>query len=84
MLLAGVAVFSYVMGNFIEMLHKSRKLNDELEQGDLFATFLNVMIKFNKNFPLSYSTSIEQYFKYRWKKNRNWALEDEADIAIFD
>lgn len=33
-LLIGVAVFSYVMGNFIEIIEKFKDFHKELEEGD--------------------------------------------------
>lgn len=38
-MLLGVAIFSYVMGNFIEILDKSKKLDDDLEEFDLVSKF---------------------------------------------
>ena len=34
LLLFGVAIFSYIMGDFIEMLNKYKELNAELDDGD--------------------------------------------------
>lgn len=46
-LMFGVSIFSYFMGNFIEILDKYHNLNAELDDGDNLNKFLGVMRKFN-------------------------------------
>ena len=42
-LMFGVAIFSYIMGNFIEILEQMRKLNEELDQGDELTKFFGLL-----------------------------------------
>ena len=42
-LMFGVAIFSYIMGNFIEILDQMRKLNEELDQGDELTKFFGLL-----------------------------------------
>jgi hypothetical protein len=43
----GVAIFSYIMGNFAEILSEFKSYNDELEEGELLTKFFGVLVKFN-------------------------------------
>lgn len=47
MLLFGVAIFSYIMGVFIDILDNFTKLTEELDEGDELSMFFHVMTKFN-------------------------------------
>ena len=49
MLLFGVAIFSYIMGKFIEMIEKIQLLNQDLEEEDKLVRFFNVIKHFNYN-----------------------------------
>ena len=43
----GVAIFSYIMGDFIEILNKFQLINAELDEGDELAKFLGLIKRFN-------------------------------------
>ena len=42
-LLFGVAIFSYVMGNFIEILDQFKEFHKDLEDGDNLAKFMGTL-----------------------------------------
>jgi hypothetical protein len=46
-LMFGVSIFSYFMGNFIEILDKYQNLNAEFDDADNLAMFFGVLEKFN-------------------------------------
>ena len=46
-LLFGVAIFSYIMGIFIEMLDNFKLVNEDLDEGDELARFFGLLCKFN-------------------------------------
>jgi hypothetical protein len=48
-LMFGVAVFSYIMGNFIEILNKFKNFTAENDEGENLSKFFGVIKKFNKN-----------------------------------
>ena len=48
-LLFGVAIFSYIMGNFIEILTSFQILIAELDEGDNLSRFFGILKKFNDN-----------------------------------
>jgi len=53
-LLFGVAIFSYIMGNFQEILAQFKSYNDEIEEGDKLNKFFGVLVKFNGHKNLDY------------------------------
>lgn len=46
-MLFGVAVFSYIMGNFVEVLNDFKNFDADLDQGDELSKFIGVLKKFN-------------------------------------
>ena len=82
--LIGVAVFAYVMGNFLAILIVIKDINADLEDGDKLAGFIGLLKNFNKDEDISQSLKddIEDYFEYRWMKNKNWSVESESDLQI--
>jgi hypothetical protein len=52
LLLSGVAIFSIIMGQFIEILDSYSKFNEENNDGDRLSRFFGVLTHYNKNFPL--------------------------------
>ena len=48
-LLFGVAIFSYIMGNFIEILDQFKSYNKDLDDGDKLNQFIGVLVRFNGN-----------------------------------
>jgi len=42
-LLFGVAIFSYIMGNFKEVLEKFQQLNEDLDDGDNLTKFFGLL-----------------------------------------
>lgn len=49
MLLTGVAVFSFIMGNFISILNSFKSMNNEPEESEELSKFLQVLTRFNRN-----------------------------------
>jgi len=49
----GVAVFAYVMGNFLEILIVIKNINEDLEDGDKLAGFIGLLKNFNKDEDIS-------------------------------
>ena len=53
MLLFGVAIFSFVMGKFIEMIEKVQEFDAVLDKSDQLSQFFGVLKKFNNNTPIN-------------------------------
>jgi len=84
-LLFGVAIFSYIMGNFIEILHDFQKVNEHIDYGDQLDQFFGLLKRFNnnKNFNANFTERILQHFEYRWRTNKVSAFESEEDLGIY-
>lgn len=75
-LLFGVAIFSIIMGNFIEILGSFQQFNAGLDDGDNLTKFFGTIQKFNKmeSIGLSLKVEIESYFAYKWDNDKNQAF----------
>ena len=85
-LLFGVAIFSYIMGNFITILDQYQKFNEELEDGENLGKFFGTLKKFNNQTPfnLELKREIESFFDYKWTTDKNMAFKDDQDKSIFE
>lgn len=85
-LLIGVAVFSYVMGNFIEILDQFKNFHKELDDGDNLSRFFGTITSFNNMKPIDveFKNSVENYFDYRWCRDKLMAFENDDEMNLFD
>jgi len=85
-LLFGVLIFSYVMGNFIEILDTFKSINAEVEDGDKLSRFFGNLKQFNKGRSIDHDMKIriEDFMDYRWSNNKNNAITSAEDNAIMD
>jgi hypothetical protein len=72
-MLLGVAIFSSILGNFIEMIDKIEEINNEYEDGTNLSRFFDLFRTFNYGQPMdaNLKSSIENYFLYRWVNYSN-------------
>ena len=79
-LLFGVAVFSYIMGNFIEILMGYKSLEYTGDHKEL-SKWIALLTKFNESHPLSKDliTKIEDFFEFYWKNNPLLAFKSDDD-----
>ena len=79
--LIGVASFSFIMGNFIDMLMEFKTVTAENEDSAGLTKFFSLLVRFNKGRPLPKDivTRIEEYFDYYWAKDLNYAMKSESD-----
>lgn len=77
-LVGGVMIFSYIMGNFISMLDVYAILKGDIEDGDNLSRFFGLMKKYNQGKDINdeLKKSIEEYFIFRWQKDRMQAIDD--------
>jgi len=80
-MLFGVAVFSYYMGELIEMISLG---DDDGGEADRLAKFFGLLRNFNYNvdIDIGYKRSVERYFEYRWEndKSRFFHSSDSSDF----
>ena len=67
-LLFGVAIFSYIMGIFIEILDQFRNMNEDFDEGDKLDCFFIFLMKLNNGMPMpkDFKTRVEDLFQYKW------------------
>lgn len=75
--LMGVASFSFIMGNFIEMLVEFRKVTADNEDHVGLTKFFGLLARFNRGRPLNSMMirKVEEYFDYYWSKDLNYAMK---------
>jgi len=85
-LLFGVAIFSYVMGNFIEILDQSKTIGRGFDDGDNLSKFFGLIKQFNKgqDIDIKMKERIEDYFDYRWENDHNQAISEPEDYALLE
>ena len=81
-MLIGVSIFSYYMGELIEMINSGQ--DDSDVEADNLAKFFGLLKNFNYNQEIDYNfkRDIEQYFEYRWDndKSRFFNSDDPSDF----
>ena len=74
-ILFGVAMFSFIMGNFIEMLVEFKDVNADNDDSSGLNKWFGILSRFNKggSLPKVMAAQIEQYFEYYWANDKNYA-----------
>ena len=83
-LIIGVACFSWIMGQFIEILFQVQAVTGDNEDSVTLYRWLLILKNFNNNKPLppDMVARFERYFQYFWKNNKNSAIQSEDDLAL--
>lgn len=79
--LVGVAAFSFIMGNFIDMLIEFKTVTAENEDHGGLSRFFSLLTRFNSGHPVpkAMMRKIEKYFDYYWARDLNYAMKSELD-----
>jgi len=64
----GVAIFSYIMGNFVQIFAQAKLSREPINYGDDLSRFFGVLKSFNEGEEIDkkLKNSIESFFIYRW------------------
>ena len=75
-LLFGVMIFSYVLGNFVEILNVFIDINEEVEDMEGLTKFFGLLEHYNRNQVLDQSLreNFEDFFSHKWKHDRQIAI----------
>ena len=86
LLLIGVSVFSYLMGNFLDILGTYHDLNANFDDGNTLAKFFGVLKYYNDGEAINqdFKLRIEAHFDHIWNNDKNIAFTNPADEAILD
>lgn len=79
--LFGIAIFSMIMGNFIEMLMEFKVVTADNEDNTNLSKWFGLLARFNKGRPLpkELALKVEAYFDYYWAFDKNYAVKSETD-----
>ena len=71
--LGGVAVFSYIMGVYIEIIHKFSQIDQDFEESDQLEKFFCLIARFNMNKMIStdLKKEITTFMERKWDQDRN-------------
>jgi hypothetical protein len=84
-LLFGVAIFSYFMGNCIKILRECIYFFQEDDFGEELTKFFGTLKKFNASKPIDHDLKyqIERYFEYRWNNNKNSVTRGSDNLNLY-
>ena len=85
-LLFGVIIFSYLTGNFLELVNGYKVLLWENEDGNNLSRFFGLLAKFNNYRPIKKEIieEIESYFEYYWANDKLISIAEESDNRFYD
>ena len=80
-MLFGVMITSYLVESFSQMVQQLHDFNKDHEESQKLNMFLGTLKKYNegKNLSERFLTTIEDYFKYKWKKDKYLFLTSSLD-----
>ena len=85
-LLFGVSIFSYIMGNFIEIIGVMGEINGSFNDGDNLTRFFGLIKRFNNDRDINRDLMlrIEDYFEYKWEEDVNLAIITDDDFSLLN
>lgn len=85
-LLCGVAVFSYIMGNFIDILNNYLEFTSDINDGDKLSRFFGILKEFNKGKDMDswLKLKMESFFDYKWQNDKQLPFYEESDEAMLE
>lgn len=74
--ICGVSIFSYIMGNLIEIIQSIGNLAGEIEEDEKLSLFISLLDRFNNYSPIeqSFKKEIQTFFNYKWESDKNISL----------
>lgn len=79
-------VFSYIMGNLVEIIKKIEKLNVSFDDGDKLSKFFGLLKYLNGQSDIDedLKRSLEEFFDHSWQNCRNIAISTQKDFDLLD
>ena len=86
LLLFGVMIFSYFMGNLQKMMMKIKKLDQNDDSENELQKFFGLMTQFNNGHPINkeLQMDIAEHMNFIWNNNRNMFLDTKSDRDLFN
>ena len=85
-ILFGGMIFSYFMGEFIEILQHIERFQKDLDDGDELEKFFGLLKQFNNGqiIHIDLKHRIERHFNHKWRFDRNQALDEPEELSILE
>jgi hypothetical protein len=85
-LFGGVLIFSYIIGNFLDVIDAYDVVVSENEDADNLSRFLGILQKYNygRHLKKEFTTQIEDYFEYYWSNDKLYSVATEEDHRYFN
>lgn len=86
MFLGAGTVFALNLNEFSEIVTSHDELMAEIDEGDKLILFFDVLKHFNGDVDIGTEKrrEYEEYFDFKWKNDRNSALNDDDEQALLD
>lgn len=83
-LLCGVATFSMVLGNFMEIMEQIKVFGKDYDDKERLSGFFSLLRKYNDDNCMdpSVTEKIEAFFEHKWKFDKNNSFHDQVDLNI--
>lgn len=80
-LLLGVSLFGYILGIFNSIIEEFKSFDADIDEGNELRMFFSCIKHYNRgiDFEMEKKRAYEFYFEYRWKNNKNSAVDDEDE-----
>jgi uncharacterized membrane protein YagU involved in acid resistance len=84
-LLMGVAIFSIIMGIFMDIIDQYKAYKSSNDQGDDLSRFFGTLKHFNGNedIDLNFKREVERYFDHKWEVDKNFVINAEEYAGFF-
>jgi len=85
-LLLGVAIFSYILGEFSLVLSQYQAVVAEIDDYECLSQFFGTMKHYNKgkNINQNLKEKINAFFAYKWAIDKNQAIDDDLEKALLE
>lgn len=85
-LVIGVAIFSYFMCNFTQIIQEMGEIESTFSDGDNLTKFFGTIKRFNANQDNDHDLMlrIEEFFEYKWAMDCNLAISTKEDFDLLN
>ena len=85
-LFTGVSTFSYIIGNFLDVIHANDLITAENEDADNLSRFFGILEKYNygRKVKKEFTTKVEDFFEFYWTNDHRYCISDAKDMRLLD
>ena len=77
-MLFGVSIFSYILGNFLEIIEAYKDFNKDPDDDENLIKFFGMIKFFNHGVAIDskFQKKMQDFFNYRWTNHRNFLIDN--------